>query len=291
MPLPPDFCAFILTHGRPDRVVTIDTLRRHGYTGRIVLVVDDEDKTRDEYVRRFGDSVVIFSKREAEKITDACDNFDGRRGVVYARNACFDIAASLGVGHFWQLDDDYRDFSFRIASNGDRVAQRIRDLDAVLGVMFDYFRSIPALSIAMTQTGDWIGGGMCSTWRRGIKPTRKVMNTFLCSVDRRFSFFGRVNEDVNMYATLGMRGALFLTIPHLCLMQTTTQANPGGLTELYLDRGTYVKSFYTVMAVPSACTITEMNSRHPRLHHEIAWRKCAPMIVDPKWRKARAQEA
>ena len=26
------FCAFILTHGRPDNVYTVDSLRRHGYT-------------------------------------------------------------------------------------------------------------------------------------------------------------------------------------------------------------------------------------------------------------------
>ncbi|EFL0486748.1 hypothetical protein G8G26_005003 [Escherichia coli] len=27
-----DFCAFILTHGRPDKVLTYRTLRRAGYT-------------------------------------------------------------------------------------------------------------------------------------------------------------------------------------------------------------------------------------------------------------------
>ncbi|GCZ20856.1 TPA: hypothetical protein N6771_000356 [Escherichia coli] len=42
-----DFCAFILTHGRPDKVLTYRTLRRAGYTGKIFIVVDDEDKTRN----------------------------------------------------------------------------------------------------------------------------------------------------------------------------------------------------------------------------------------------------
>ncbi|EFC6976332.1 hypothetical protein DFZ72_21860 [Escherichia coli] len=36
-----DFCAFILTHGRPDKVLTYRTLRRAGYTGKIFIVVDD----------------------------------------------------------------------------------------------------------------------------------------------------------------------------------------------------------------------------------------------------------
>ena len=37
------FAAFILTHGRADDVLTYDTLRRCGYTGKIYLLVDNED--------------------------------------------------------------------------------------------------------------------------------------------------------------------------------------------------------------------------------------------------------
>ena len=42
-----DFVAFILTHGRADNVITYNTLRNHGYTGRIVLIIDDEDTQRE----------------------------------------------------------------------------------------------------------------------------------------------------------------------------------------------------------------------------------------------------
>lgn len=34
-----DFCAFILTHGRPDKVLTYRTLRRAGYTGKILSLL------------------------------------------------------------------------------------------------------------------------------------------------------------------------------------------------------------------------------------------------------------
>lgn len=57
-----DFCAFILTHGRPDKVLTYRTLRRAGYTGKIFIVVDDEDKTRHQYMAEFGEQVLVFSK-------------------------------------------------------------------------------------------------------------------------------------------------------------------------------------------------------------------------------------
>ena len=41
------FAIFILTHGRPHDVVTFQTLRDCGYTGKIVIVIDNEDKTAD----------------------------------------------------------------------------------------------------------------------------------------------------------------------------------------------------------------------------------------------------
>ena len=39
-----DFAAFILTHGRAGSVITDKTLRKCGYTGPIVYVIDNEDK-------------------------------------------------------------------------------------------------------------------------------------------------------------------------------------------------------------------------------------------------------
>ena len=46
-----NFCAFILSHGRANNVKTYETLRRQGYTGDIYIVVDDEDKSIEEYRR------------------------------------------------------------------------------------------------------------------------------------------------------------------------------------------------------------------------------------------------
>lgn len=46
-----DFVAFILTHGRADSVITDKTLRKCGYTGPIVYVIDNEDKAAADYCR------------------------------------------------------------------------------------------------------------------------------------------------------------------------------------------------------------------------------------------------
>ena len=83
MSMPDDFAALILTHGRPGRVVTLNSLARAGYTGRWYLVVDDGDATRPEYIKRYGqDRVLTFSKAEIAKTMDLAD---GGGSDAYAR--------------------------------------------------------------------------------------------------------------------------------------------------------------------------------------------------------------
>jgi len=112
-----DFCVFILTHGRPDNIPTIRSLERCGYTGKVYIVIDDEDKTSQQYYDNYGDKVLMFSKIEILKTFDQGDNSDDRRSIVYARNACFDLAKKVGVTYFIQQDDDYIDFAYRTNDN------------------------------------------------------------------------------------------------------------------------------------------------------------------------------
>ena len=85
------FVALILTHGRPDKVYTYDTLRKRGYTGDIIVVVDNEDATLEEYKKKFPD-VYVFDKKAVAAQIDEGDNFQDRRAIIYARNAAFQIA-------------------------------------------------------------------------------------------------------------------------------------------------------------------------------------------------------
>jgi len=282
---PGELVAFILTHGRPDKVYTFAALRKHGFTGRVFIVVDDGDATRDRYVEKFGEAVLTFSKAEIAETFDEGDNFKDRRSIVYARNACFELAAEVGARYFIQLDDDYTDFRYKIDPAGNFVDRApIADLDAVFGALLEFFKKTPALSVAMAQGGDFIGGRNGS-FADGWAPRRKCMNTFICAVDRPFSFVGRINEDVNTYTNLARRGGLFLTIPAVAIQQKQTQKTAGGMTDLYLDAGTYVKSFYSVIYSPSCVRIAEMGSKHRRIHHRVSWGAAVPLILDESTRK------
>lgn len=58
-----DFACIVISHGRPE-CSTVKVLRECGYTGKIYIVVDDEDKTLPDYIERYEDDVHVFHKME-----------------------------------------------------------------------------------------------------------------------------------------------------------------------------------------------------------------------------------
>lgn len=280
-----DFVAFILTHGRPDRVHTFRSLKKHGYTGRVVILIDNEDKHREEYEKRFRGMVHVFDKKAISDTFDEGDNFEDRRAIVYARNACFEVAKEIGAKWFIELDDDYTDFRYKTNAR-DQYCDRINlsNLDAVFDLMVDFLENSGAATVAMAQNGDFIGGAE-GTKAGQLMPWRKAMNTFVFRAECSVRFFARINEDVNLYSCGGRRGVLLLTIPNVAINQKQTQSNAGGMTDLYLASGTYVKSFYSVMYAPSCVKVVDMGPVYRRMHHRVQWKNCVPCILSEDIKK------
>lgn len=267
--LPDTFAVFILTHGRPNNVITLKTLEKCGYTGRLYFIVDNEDKQVDEYLRNFGERVIVFDKKAMADKCDEGNNFNERRTITMARNACFEIAPTIGVTHFMQLDDDYYYFGYRF----DAGARKVSKMNEALLLLLDFYNNTPTTSIALSQGGDHIGGFS------GIKLKRKCMNSFLCSTKRPFMFTGSMNEDVNTFTSLGSRGLLFFTFTGMQLDQKDTQSQASGISDMYLKYGTYCKAFTSVMMMPSSVRVSMMNSSNPRIHHGISWKTTTPCIM------------
>ena len=76
---------FILTNGRPDNQLTLQTLEKLNCTADIFLVCDDNDKTLSEYIERYGEKVKIFNKNKIKKEMkiDMCDNFNNYLNCVF----------------------------------------------------------------------------------------------------------------------------------------------------------------------------------------------------------------
>lgn len=277
------FCVFIISHGRPDKIVTLGTLRRSGYSGLIFIVCDNEDKTLNQYRKNYGDEIIlVFDKLHYASLVDSCDNFQNRRTTTHARNACFDFAKDRNFEYFLVLDDDYTDFRHTFNRSGKFERIKVSKMDDVIAACFRWIETDERiLTLCFMQGGDIFGGGKCTNLVRKIFPfqKRKAMNSFFCKTSRRFWFFSRLNEDVNTYLKYGSIGHLFFTIDDIFLQQAQTQATSGGMTDAYLASGTYVKSFYTTMICPSFAEVT-MPPSMSRLHHRISWNNAVPKILD-----------
>ncbi len=280
------YAIFILTHGRPDRVITYNVLRNSGYTGDIYLICDDEDKTLNQYKKNYGDKVIVFSKKEYRKKFDMMDNMDSNKVIVFARNACYDIARNLELDYFFEYEDDYTSFMFRKIEGDILKGFKIKELNNVLDLMIDCLENTKSCTIAFSQGGDFIGGAK-SHYNSNYK--RKAMNSFVFKVNENpiddLVFIGRMNDDVNTYLSQGKIGKLFFQTKDICLTQLATQSNSGGNTEAYKDSGTYVKSFYSVIVEPSCCKISIIGTSERRIHHSISWKNAVPKIINEHYKK------
>lgn len=286
------YAVFIMSHGRADNVKTFYSMRRQGYNGAVYIVIDTDDEQKDQYINNFGkENVLIFDKKEQESKMDTGDITGSMKCVVFARNKCFELARDLNIDYFIEADDDYTGFVYRREEKGKLRALPIRNLDAFFEAMFCFLDDTQALAVAPAQAGDFIGGARTdggTIWKYKIK--RKCMNLFFCKTNSPINFLGRINEDVNTYTTQGQKGELFFTVANWNLLQEQTQSQSGGMTDTYIQSGTYLKSFYSVMFSPACVSIWAMGNRkkgasHCRLHHKVDWAHCTPMIVNQKYKK------
>jgi hypothetical protein len=286
-----NFAVFILTHGRPNNVLTFKTLQDADYTGKIYLIVDNEDKTQSQYIEKFGsENVIVFDKKAMADTIDEANNFDNRKVIVHARNYCFVAAKDIGVEYFLQLDDDYTSFRYRYIDKY-ITKGRVQNFDKTIESMIRFYDKSGFDSIAFSQGGDFIGGESCGLLSNYKFNSRKCMNSFFCSLKRPFRFVGSINEDVNTYTHLQSKGLKFLTVPFIGLEQKQTQSQSGGMTDAYLEQGTYVKSFTTVLFQPSSVICAKMGFTSRRIHHRINWKHTAPLILREVHKKKEVHRA
>jgi hypothetical protein len=279
-----DLAVFIMVHGRPERMKTYHTLRKQGYTGKIFLVADNLDETREKYKEIYKDEVLVFDKKKAAKEVESGDNSGDLRSTLYSSNTIPRLAKEQGYKYFFIMCDDYDTLNYKFDSQLRYKSKKVKNLDKLFSYFLEFYKSIPAKSIAFAQGGDFIGGEN-SAFVKQFKLKRKAMNTFLCSTERPFKFIGRLNEDVTTYVRLGSTGDLFFTIPNAMINQAATMQVKGGLTDVYLEYGTYVKSFMSVMYNPSCIKVYQLGHTHKRIHHRINWNNAVPKILKENIKK------
>lgn len=280
-----DFVVIVLCHFRPNDTTTPATLRSCNYTGKIILLLDDEDTTIDEYRQNYPEYIIeTYSKDYMMTVYDAMDNLGDKRCAVYARNACFDIAEKYGYKYFCQMDDDYTSIPYRYVENEKLYRNNFSNLDEVFKTYLEFMEVNEHIgSVALAEPGDFVGGVFSNLNKK--KYLRKCMGSWMCFVNRRLNFQGTMNDDVNTYSLGGIKGQLFYTFPFIMIDTPATQSVKGGMTEIYEGRGTYTKTFYTVMCCPSFVKVDMFGDKHYRIHHRFKWHNAHPKLISGEYKK------
>lgn len=270
---------FIPSYHRADNLKTVKYLEKIDYDMQHVYVfVDDEADDRERYkavAKQYGFHLVAFDMTEARKRFDYVHRASmSRRSAGQARNMFQDYAKKKGIEQYVVMDDDTKDFQFRVKgvwvhnASGETVK---KTFDMVAAMMRRYRIGL----FGVSQTGDFYGGMYLSMMRR------KVMNvTFY---DTRFIYRGErgvQDDDTSQFAGVLNEGLFTGSLADgITLQQTISATAKGGLTELYNECKLYNKAMVTPIQYPSAIRAERQVMNGNRIHHRIDYKYLAPRIM------------
>lgn len=274
---------FIITHGRPFNQRTLQTLTSFSYTGKVYLVLDDEDTTIDDYVKTYGtDSILVFNKEKYINETDTGLHRPYRKFAVFARNAVEDLAVELGLDYFMVFDDDITNFRIRYDENGSLKSCSLS------GIIDDVFESCIKF---MADTGiHCTSFGFCNVYRSGVEClyTENSRNRLCAEAfirDTKIRVHWRLNmvEDLITSLDYNRMGDVWLQLlPVQVEILMSEGAVEGGNSDAYNDFGLYRLNFMPTIAYPD-CNVVKF--------HNGKWRttlsavNSVPKIVSSKCRQ------
>ncbi|MDO4648575.1 MAG: hypothetical protein Q4B26_07980 [Eubacteriales bacterium] len=156
-----DTVVFIITHARANEQLTLNMLRKTQYSGKIFLVVDDQDPELELYKEKYKDMVLVFSKEQYWKTTDTFTNQKNLKGAVYARNACADLAREKGFKYFFTLDDDLQSLMYKIPEMTRKklITKRVKRSERIIDGIVEWLEKAEQIkAIALPTDGRFMGG-------------------------------------------------------------------------------------------------------------------------------------
>lgn len=280
-----DFAVIVNSHKRPD-FTAYDVLRRCNYSGKIYVIVDDEDDTVESYERRHGKRFVDVFHKENEGKFDTCDNFSEPMGVVmFSRNEAWELAKRENIKYFFVMDDDLKSINFRYVVDDKLKSKVARHLDSCFEAMCEFMETDDRIyAMGFGLGNDYIGGVDRYITEFGKK--RLIMNGYLCCTERYFPFNGRICEDSVTSLNQAEKGKLFINLTSIMTvydiwMPNKKQGN-GGMQNTYKKMSSYAMRGYALMTHPSCVKIKQVeNGFDTMIQKQFAY----PQIVSDRWKK------
>lgn len=271
------YAVFICTHGRPYTQTTWKVLRECGYTGDIIMMIDDEDNDGVGYldVAHQDDRLWlhIFSKKLYIMANDSGTDKPIRNTHLYAWNACENIARKDGYDYVIIVDDDLTGFRYRYEEDGHLKSQTItKNMDKLFEAYLEYMdkSNISALSVADAR--NYIGGKS--------KDGRNMNTLVFRKVRDRIEWKSEMYEEM-ITSLLAQQTGKFIFQPTFFQYETKTMAKDvkGGMEEIYNSKTIFNRSAYVVMYHPS-CVSFDANNTGFRLKKDNAF----PKLIGSKYK-------
>lgn len=242
---------FICTHGRPDKQITLDVLRKAGYTGKIYLVVDDEDITVDRLHENYPDvEILMFHKQHYVDTVDKGTNEDQRKCILYAKCFCEDKAIELCLDAFAMADDDMPSFRYRYIEDGTLKSQRIHST----------FDGIVKSYVEFMLSGDLtaVGFGFAQFYFTGVeafsaKNTEKyrIPYTFVFRNPKyRVNWMSWFGEDIVTAVYHNKIGHKMLAVPYVQQDIVSIGQEDGGMKDVYDKNSSIRLAMQNTMYLP-----------------------------------------
>jgi hypothetical protein len=247
---------FILTHGRPNRQLTLQTLLDTGYTGEWYLVLDDQDSTIQEYIDNYGkDHIIVFDKNHYVSVAD----FGNREPVwgcaLYARNAIEDIARDMGLDYYIMSDDDITKFRYRFLDNGSVKSVSVTNsIDEILNAFLTLLRTSGASAISPGIPQAFMQGKETYSPQNFYK-LRKCYQFIFRDVSQQVKWRMPMYEDGVVSFDNNREGHLFLQIPYLQIDTVKLCTAKGGMHDAYRSSPEFNQCFHAKMCYPDAFEI------------------------------------
>lgn len=261
-------------------MTTYKMLRDQGYTGDIIVVIDDEDEQRSLYEEIY-EHVEVFCKEDYYQSSDGVIT-GKQKAILYARNACYDIAERLGLLYFTEFDDDLNSIFLRYIEDGRCLSYKPTVLDSVFDMVLEGLDICDAvMGVSLMVQGDYIGGVASRAFRRAV---RCCSQSFFLRTDRRVDFLASMNEGTCSCLIYGMRGKLFFGIPGTMLEAEPIGANTkmgNGMDEFYKKMDSFSRSFMATIVRPD-CVSPEFATDAFRIR--VSWENALPYIISERWK-------
>lgn len=273
------FAILIISHKRADTQLTYETFKKAGYTGEIYIVVDDEDPQLEDYKRKYGDIIKVFSKDEMLEITETVDNFRNKTNCVLPSMYLKKFAEENNLEFYMRVDDDILSVRERYVEDGLFKGKDVENLDKVIDLFIEYMRKANISCLSFGNDGGYIGGAN-GKFRNGMG--RNNNQTFIMKTADKLEFIGTRAEDFNMVATYSKIGKLIYEVYKISIGSPERGSNEGGLKEDYEQSGFYTANFYSVIVAPYCCKI---GMRNGKITLKRKWDRFAPMVISEVYKK------